>query len=78
MRLLIDFTSNNSAFDDGTGGAHETARILRVLADRIIKGGEGGYTIVDLNGNKIGTAHFEPSDCERYRQEKDDRLSGDD
>ena len=50
--LKIEFETDNAAFFDGNA-THETARILRNIADRIESGAtEGGAH--DFNGNRVG------------------------
>ena len=64
MYLEIKIDSGNDAFAE-RGGRVETARLLRQIADEIGDGedenGEGG-AVFDLNGNRVGTYHFEPND----------------
>ena len=57
-RLDLNLHSGNAAFEPDTA-AHEIARILRALADRIEGGAEGPFTLRDVNGNKCGAAHLE-------------------
>jgi hypothetical protein len=59
--LTID--SDNAAFDDGEGGRHEVVRLLGV-ALRNIKDGRNDQTLFDVNGNKVGSYVFEPSEIE--------------
>ena len=71
MKLKIEITMDNAAFDssddhdqntDRIDRAPETARILRRLAERIIHDGIPGrvesWGLVDLNGNKVGEAEL--------------------
>lgn len=50
--MNIRFDTGNAAFDDDNR-PHESARILRVIADRVEQGEEQGL-IHDLNGQKVG------------------------
>lgn len=52
MAIDVNFGTDNACFDDGNGPA-EAARILRLLADKIEAGSEGGL-LYDENGNRIG------------------------
>ena len=51
--FTMQFNTDNAAFEY-SGGASETARILRKLAGRIEEGDFDGK-IMDANGNSIGT-----------------------
>ena len=60
--LELKFQSGNAAFDDNP--QQETARILRELADDIEASGmfcQGNLT--DVNGNTVGSFHFEVQPC---------------
>lgn len=55
MRINIQLTTDNAAFDDNAG--NEVARIIRDLAVRIEYDGlkEGDEVVLfDLNGNRVG------------------------
>ena len=56
MRIAIN--TDNAAFDDGEGGAHECARILNGLEKRLNAEGlpaEGdSWVLFDINGNSVG------------------------
>lgn len=54
--FTLKFDTDNAAFED-TGLAHESARILRDVADRIENGAAIG-TVRDVNGNTIGRFEF--------------------
>lgn len=63
MKLTVAIASDNAAFDDGTGGADELARILRKLADDLENDPSAGTSrLYDLNGNLVGAATFKPGD----------------
>lgn len=54
--FTLRFDTGNAAFDDGNG-AHECARILRGIAERIERAAGNGAnagTVHDVNGNRIG------------------------
>jgi hypothetical protein len=59
--LRIEFETDNAAFNDAP--EFEVARILREMADRIELLGGGFYSgpVRDVNGNKIGSAVFDPA-----------------
>lgn len=63
MRLSLEMHLDNDAFNDGSGGACETARILRQLADSIDNVeclDEGmSFGLRDTNGNRVGAAKVE-------------------
>ena len=52
MRMTIEFSMDNAAFDD-LGRADEISRILKRIEQRIQDGEDGGG-IVDYNGNRVG------------------------
>ena len=58
MKLKIEITMDNAAFEDGEGNGAESARILERLAKEIndytLHPGPGG-DLRDINGNKVGT-----------------------
>jgi hypothetical protein len=49
--FTLEFRTDNAAFDDGM--AHETARILRDVAIRLMQGDLEGHAR-DVNGNRVG------------------------
>ncbi len=51
MHFTLKMKSDNEAFTDDA--AHEVARILREVADKLEQGREYG-TCRDYNGNKVG------------------------
>ena len=48
--------TDNAAFDEDPNA--ETARILRKIADKI-ENGEEPVSILDINGNRVGTYMYE-------------------
>ena len=58
MELIVKIKSNNDAFADGQ--ADEVARILRKVT-RAIEQGETSGSLLDFNGNKVGTFNLDPS-----------------
>ena len=54
--ITITINTDNDAFQGGNSNyEHETARILRALADRVEYACQGEYfPIRDINGNKVG------------------------
>lgn len=58
IRFDLNLNSGNAAFEPGNA-AHEAARILRALADKIEGGAEGPFTLRDVNGNACGSAFLE-------------------
>jgi hypothetical protein len=60
--FTLDFFTDNSAFEDNRTG--EIARILRQLADVVESEGDSfeGIALLDVNGNHVGKANFEPDD----------------
>jgi hypothetical protein len=56
---LIEINTDNAAFADEPG--YEIARILREHADRLESRGPGDLgtvTLLDINGNRVGTARL--------------------
>lgn len=54
-KFTLSINTSNAAFDDYE--AHEVARILRELAQRLENNGmESEIILRDINGNKVGTA----------------------
>lgn len=51
--LRIAISQGNDCFMGNSNKEKETARILRVLADRIERGDKQGK-IMDINGNSVG------------------------
>jgi len=49
MKISIEFDTDNAAFDDNP---HELEDVLEQAARKI---SQGGGTLLDSNGNKIGT-----------------------
>ena len=65
MKLTVTIESFGAAFDDGNGGRNEAARILRALADDLAHPkSRDTIRLYDLNGNRVGSAHFEPEDTD--------------
>ena len=64
----IEIDTENDAFAANDGDATiEVARILRELADDVERHGgpgSGKHRIRDLNGNTVGTYHWEDGECE--------------
>ena len=58
MNLTIKLSSTNEAFSKGNS-RHETARILRQIAERIEKQGADCGPAMDINGNRAGAWEFE-------------------
>jgi hypothetical protein len=60
MEFTLNIECDNAAFgDDSAERGFEIARILRELAERIEASGAGslsGWTLRDVNGNRVGTA----------------------
>lgn len=53
--LKLEINTGNAAFDMRDQGAHETARILRLVADELERrSAPCGGSCVDYNGNKVG------------------------
>lgn len=54
--MKIEFNTDSAAFDNDCGGSleYETIRILRDIIDEI-KSGRTYGSIMDINGNKVGT-----------------------
>lgn len=50
--MNLKFDTGNAAFD-GDNEAHEIARILRLLAEKVEAGATEGY-VYDINGNRVG------------------------
>lgn len=61
MRFIVKIESDNAAFADDLA-AHELARILRRLADKLVGAipfiEEG--TVLDVNGNTVGDWTYRP------------------
>lgn len=53
----LTITIDNAAFDEEP--VLEVARILAVLADKILKDGGMDWNLLDINGNKVGRAEVE-------------------
>lgn len=53
MKLTITIDMDNDAFDDGTGGYFEAARILEELTAKL-RSGNSIDGLYDVNGNKVG------------------------
>ena len=60
MRFKLDINCDGAAFAD-RGASSEVARLLR-LADNRLRHGETEGTLLDLNGNSVGTWGFTESD----------------
>ena len=65
MQFKLWIRTENAAFSDGYRN-YETARILRIIADRLELGEEFEFyqTLFDFNGNDVGRAAFKPNDEE--------------
>ena len=50
--------TNNDAFNDGNDGRIEIIRLLQEVAKRLEVGGDRQWTLIDCNGNSVGTVHF--------------------
>jgi hypothetical protein len=62
--MIIEFDTNNSAFDDrqpGNGGRGEIARILRLIG-ALVEDGHIEGLIRDINGNRIGNWKMNDND----------------
>lgn len=55
--MKLKFSTVNASFEASELG--ETARILRDIADKITQGRRDG-SVMDLNGNRIGTWEYTP------------------
>ncbi len=51
MRIIIDFSDENAAFEDN--GSTEYNQIIFQALKRIHYGGEGVHKLQDTNGNKV-------------------------
>lgn len=49
----LEIRTGNEAFNDGTEGAYEVARLLRIVADALQRG-TSGAPLFDANGNQCG------------------------
>jgi len=58
MKAMIEIKMDNAAFDDGHSGRSEIARILRRLADDVLRRSCTEMTIQDINGNSVGHLRF--------------------
>ena len=58
MKVTIEINMDNAAFDDGHNGRSEVARILRRLADDVLRRSCTDMTIRDINGNSVGHLRF--------------------
>jgi hypothetical protein len=56
MKLVIEITMDNAAFDANAHG--EAARILRQLVKDMTKDGSFTHLLKDVNGNRVGTAYL--------------------
>lgn len=62
--LILKIKTDNAAFceEDGTEASlargAELARILRELADELADGNDGTFAVMDVNGNRVGTAQL--------------------
>jgi hypothetical protein len=52
IELTLKISSSNDAFTDNP--EEEIARILKDAAEKIRNNGDGVYSLLDINGNKIG------------------------
>ena len=60
MKVTIEISTDNAAFEDHAGT--ELSRILRKLADKVdVWNGANEFKLglLDINGNKVGTARVE-------------------
>jgi len=53
MTFKVEFETDNAAFE-GYEKRYEIARILAVIAKKVVNGEEPG-AVVDINGNTVGT-----------------------
>lgn len=60
-RFTLEIRTDNAAFDDGSKGAHECARILRMVANALERGTRGA-PLHDFNGNRVGRFDLESAD----------------
>ena len=58
MKATIEINMDNAAFDDRHSGRSEVARILRRLADDVLRRSCADMTIRDINGNSVGWLRF--------------------
>ena len=58
--FTLDISTGNAAFQDSSD-VHETARILRDIADRLERGERDGKAR-DANGNTVGAFHLTTSE----------------
>lgn len=66
-KFTLEIESENAAFDDGEGGRAEMVRLLNVTLFNL-KDGRNDMTLHDINGNKVGTWNFEPSEIEETEE----------
>ena len=64
MRVVIDFATDNAAFDNGDG---EIQRILANVVDDINHGEQAG-NIRDINGNTVGEWRLTHREVMAWRQ----------
>ena len=55
--FTLNIQTDNAAFQDD-GPSVEVVRILRELADKIERTGADDYSLIDINGNRVGSANF--------------------
>jgi hypothetical protein len=63
ISFRVNISTENAAFD-GDARNHETARILRRIADRLDAGESMEFyeTLLDSNGNDVGRCAFKPDE----------------
>jgi hypothetical protein len=60
IELTLEISSSNDAFTDNP--EKEIARILEDAAEKIRNNGDGVYSLLDINGNKIGGMYCDIED----------------
>ncbi|PAV30236.1 hypothetical protein CIL05_07145 [Virgibacillus profundi] len=57
-KVIIKIKTENAAFEE-VGVGNELARILKDMADQLEDAYNFPKTLMDLNGNKVGTVEYE-------------------